>query len=410
LGREMMSIDVLILNTAVADFRSGDFEFIERLAGHGGLAKCKTEDMPNYPQGRLHQWIEQGCATTGGPGNAAPLIARAGLKVAVGVNLGKGDFEGLDACGRYFYDVMVKNNVDMSETYIHPNLPTGTTFIHEKGRQERAGIAYFPNANNDFSFEYFKRAVSRLKPKIVYYMYSGLSDSGDANGGKDLAEFIKWCRSKQSITIVDSHTLTGNPVELIMAGTPVQEYKLLIPLLPEVDLFFTSSDEAKMIENTLGRPRDWAGFDEDENNRHFLDFLTERFWQKDGRAKMFGVTVSNGAYEKHMNPDGTVQGPGKTESRFMLGDIVDLVGAGDSFRAGFISYIAGNRDRFLSGSLNFAEAIQMGNLFAALYIKAPLDDRYGNIKPYEKMLEAVRSKVIYNNFSELLDVFKSKSR
>jgi sugar/nucleoside kinase (ribokinase family) len=401
-----MATDVMILNTAVVDFRSADFHFVEALVGQGGLAKCKPEDMPSYSQKQLREWIEQGFTTAGGPGNSAPLIARAGLNVAVGVNLGKGDYDGLDAQGRFFSDVMTANGVDMSQTCIHPELSTGTTFIYEKGAKERGGIAYFPNANNDFDFEHFKGAVACLNPKIVYYMYSGLSDKGDANSGRDLAEFIKWSRSQGIVTIVDSHTLTSEPQKLISSGTPVAEYELLKPLLPEVDLFFTSSDEGKMIENTLGAPHDWAAFDENENNLHFMDFLTERFWEKDGRTRMFGVTISNGAYEKHILPEGQVKGPTKIESRFMAGDVVDLVGAGDSFRAGLITYIARNLNDFKTGNMDFTEAIQMGNLFAALYIKAPLGDRYINIETYEKMLNVVRSEAIYNSFDELMNALK----
>ena len=362
--------------------------------------------MPAYSQEQLRNWIEQGFATAGGPGNSAPLIARADLNVAVGVNLGKGNYDGLDAQGRFFSDVMTANNVNMSQTYFHPELPTGTTFIYEKGEKERGGIAYFPNANDDFDFEHFKSAVARLNPKIVYYMYSGLSDKGDANKGRDLAEFIKWARSRGIVTIVDSHTLTSEPLKLISSGTPVAEYKLLTPLLPEVDLFFTSSDEGKMIENTLGTPRDWTAFDENENNLHFMDFLTERFWEKDDRTRMFGVTISNGAYEKHILPNDKVEGPIRIESKFMAGDVVDLVGAGDSFRAGLITYIARNLNDFKTGNMDFTEAIQMGNLFAALYIKAPLDDRYSNIKNYDKMLNVVRSEAIYNSFDELMNALK----
>jgi sugar/nucleoside kinase (ribokinase family) len=325
------------------------------------------------------------------------------LKVAVGVNLGRGDYDGLDAQGRFFYDVMKASGIDMSATFIHPDLSTGTTFIHSSSGPDRGGIAYFPNANNDFDFSIFKGAVERLKPKIVYYMYSGLSDRGDVNGGRDLAEFIKWCRSRGAVTIVDSHTLTSNPQELIKAGKSVQEYRLLEPLLPEVDLFFTSCDEARMIENTLAPGRIWGKFKEQENNVHFLDFLTKKFWRKDKRTRLFGVTVSNGAYEKHICPDGDIGGPNKIESRFMAGEVVDLVGAGDSFRAGLIAYIARGLDEFKNGSVNFAEAVQMGNLFASLYIKAPLNDRYGNIEGYDKMLKVVRSGVSYPSLQALQD-------
>jgi len=201
-----MATDVLILNTGVVDLRHSDFIFADKLVGKGGLAKCKNKDMPDYSQVQLKEWIEQGFATAGGPGNTAPLIARTGLKVAVGVNLGKGDYEGLDAQGRFFHDVMTSNNIDMSATHIHPELSTGTTFIHSTFGDDRGGIAYFPGANNDFDFEIFKGAVEKLKPSIVYYMYSGLSDRGDDNEGRDLAEFINWSRSKGAVTIVDSHT------------------------------------------------------------------------------------------------------------------------------------------------------------------------------------------------------------
>lgn len=396
-----MATDVLILNTAVTDLRRPDFDFADELVGKGGLAKCKTEDMPDYSQQQLREWIEQGFATAGGPGNSAPLIARTGLEVAVGVNLGKGGYGGLDAQGRFFHDVMTANGIDTSQTHVHPDLGTGTTFIHSTCGDDRGGIAYFPNANNDFDFARFSRAVEQLQPGVVYYMYSGLSDRGDANEGRDLAEFIKWCGSKGAVTIVDSHTLTGNPHKLIEAGKAIREYRFLEPLLPEVDLFFTSCDEAKLIENTLAPGWAWGKFSEHENDLHFLGFLTDRFWTNDRRTKLFGVTVSDGAYERHSCPDGTVDGPNRITSRFMAGEVVDLVGAGDSFRAGLITHIAVHLDEFKSGSINFAEAVQMGNLFASLFIKAPLEDRYGNIRPYDKMLKVVRSGESYPSFDAL---------
>jgi sugar/nucleoside kinase (ribokinase family) len=396
-----MSVDVLVLNTAVVDLRRPDFEFTDKLVGKGGLAKCRFEDMPKYTQKQIQEWIDGGFATAGGPGNTAPLIARTGLKVAVGVNLGKGHYDGLDAQGRYFYDVMTANNIDMSATYIHPSLSTGTTFIHSTSGGDRGGIAYFPNANNDFDFAAFNKAVERLRPRIVYYMYSGLSDRGDANGGRDLADFIRRCRGQGVATIADSHTLTGNPHALIAEGKPVKEYRLLEPLLPELDLFFTSSDEAKLIENTLGRKPARTDLDERPYNMHFLEFLTKRSWQEDGRTKLFGVTVSDGAYMKYIGPEGQTGGPTKVTSRFMAGEVVDLVGAGDSFRAGLIAYLASNLDGFRKGAIDFERAVQAGNLFASLYIKAPLGDRYGNIRPYPKMLQALRTKGGFESFEAL---------
>ena len=135
-----MAIDILILNSAVVDLRRPDFAFADELAGKGGLAKCETKDLPGYSQEQLHGWIEDGFATAGGPGNTAPLVARAGLEIAVGVNLGKGSYDGLDAQGRFFHDVMTTNGINMSAAHIHPTLPTGTTFIHSTTGDDRGGI------------------------------------------------------------------------------------------------------------------------------------------------------------------------------------------------------------------------------------------------------------------------------
>lgn len=399
-----MSVDVLILNTAVVDYRGPQFGFTDALVGPGGLAKCPAADMPSFSQADLAEWIRAGQATAGGPGNAAPLLARAGLKVAVGVNLGRGEFGGLDAQGRFFHDVMTANGIDMSATLIHPELPTGTTFIHDKGVGERGGIAYFPNANHDFDFEYFKGQVERLSPKIVYYMYSGLSDRGDANGGADLASFIAWCRARGIVTIADSHTLAADPHQLIESGAAVAEYELLTPLLPELDVFFTSSDEALMIVNTLGEARAWSWFSEDENIRHALGLIAEAGRVgTEARARLFGVTFSRGAYITH-NPQSVIHMPHfhRFVSRFMAGEVIDLVGAGDSFRAGVIADLAHNIENFKAGRLDVERTVQMGNLFASLFIKAPLHDRYGNLRPYEKMLAIVQGEKEYASLGDLV--------
>ena len=385
-----MATDILVLNTAAADLRRNDFGFVEKLVGPGGLALCETADMPDYSQEQIREWTQQGCASAGGPGNTAPLIARCGLKTAVGVNLGGGDYGGLDAQGRFFYDALAASGVDMSQTHIHPELATGTSFIHDVPGGDRGGIGYFPGANDDFDFDIFKGVVEKLEPRVVYYMYSGLSRRGDANGGRDLADFIKWCRDRGIITIVDSHTLTTNPREVFTSGVPIPEYRLLEPLLPVVDVFFTSSDEAKMIINTLFAPRDWDAFDQQANNLHCLQCLTDRFWQKADATKLMGITVSDGAYEQHISASGDLSTPLKIASRFMDGEVLDLIGAGDSFRAGLITYIASNQEAFTDCTIDFAEAVQMGNLFASLYIKAPRSAKYSAFLPYEQMLNTLR--------------------
>ena len=90
----------------------------------------------------------------------------------------------------------------------------------------------------------------------------------------------------------------------------------------------------------------------------------------------------------------------------MVGEVVDLVGAGDAFRAGLLAYISRNLTKFRDGSTNFGEAVQMGNLFAALYIKAPLHDRHANIQTYGKMLKVVRDGISYPSFEALREALR----
>jgi autotransporter-associated beta strand protein len=401
--------DILLLNTSVLDLRSADFGFTTSLVGAGGLAKCAAADMPPYTQEQLAAYSRNGRASAGGGGNTAPLLAHAGLRTAIGSNLGRGEYGGLDAQGRAFYDILVKNGVDMSATVIHPSLPTGTTFIHDAPDGERGGMVYFPNANDDFDFERFKREVLRLSPGVVYYMYSGLSDRGDANGGRDLAAFVRWCRAQGPVTIADSHTLCGNPHERIAKGEPVAAYALLAPLLGELDIFFTSVDEARMIRNTLEGAGSDCGADVQATIRGFFNLVAERFTGKTGRPQLFGVTVRNGAHALSVDAQGRTKEVRFVESRFMTGRVVDLVGAGDSFRAGLVGYVARHRDAFLDGTLKLEEAVQCGNLMASLYIMSELNDRYANIPKMERLEAVVRSGKSYADEAALSKAVKRPS-
>ena len=400
-----MTIDVLVLNTLAVDYRlrGDEGSWIEGLVGEGGLAKCAREALPKHcDEQQSQEWIKQGKTTAGGPGNCAPLIARAGLKVAVVGNLGSGNFDGLDATGRFFYDTMAKNNVDMSNIFIHPTLPSGRSFIHEISKDERGGIAYFPLANDDFDFNRCKVALARLKPKIVHYMYSGLSERADRNGGRDLADFIQWGVEQDIITLVDTHTHTGKPKEAIKSGKALWQYSLLEPVLKAVDLFFCSYAEARMIANTLPALRD-KGINrlttEIEFCYQFLEWL-QRYHLQSSRSRLFGVTVKDGAYFRVGKPGISIKRE-KVKTNFMTREKINLVGAGDAFRAGLLAYTTQHMDEFRRGTMDYRKAIQMGNLFAALYIKAPLHDRYSLIADYEQMLRVVRDEKTYTTLSDL---------
>jgi len=370
-----MPTDVFILNFAVVDFCGSDFHFVEKRVSQGGIHCGTTQEMPAYSQEQYAQWIRQGCATPGGIGNAAPIMAKLGLRVAVGAFLGKGDAEGFDVPGRFFYDEMNKHGIDMGQVDVHPELPTGTAFIYNAPQNDRKGIASFPNSINDIDFERMKKSLEHIHPKVVYYMYSGLSERGDAHQGRDLRDFIAWCTKRGIVTIVDNHTLTDNPEQLIQVGGIVEKYRLLEPLLSEVDIFFTSSDESKLIGNTLFEKQGWY-HDTEEDYFVFLETIAEKYWKQNNRTKLFGITVKDGAYQKHCTPTGFSPRPVKVASRGIVEGEINLVGAGDAFRAGLITYIVRHIKDFKNGTIDFNQAVQMANMAASHYIKNSRHDRF----------------------------------
>jgi sugar/nucleoside kinase (ribokinase family) len=392
--------DVLVLNTSVVDLRRPDFNFVARFSGPGGVTRAPTRKMPPFSPEQIRAWLREGCGLAGGPGNCAPLMARAGLKVAVGANLGRGrdlTADGrlrLDPQGKFFYDALVAEGILVTPIVLTAELPTGMAFIHDAGPSERGAVVYFPGANDAFAFEPARAAVRRLSPRVVYYMYSGLSVGGDARGGRDLAEFMGWCGEQGIVTIADSHTLTGDPAGLIAAGDPVPGYRLLAPLLPRLDIFFTSGDEARLIANTLPYLRGGAFPAGHEGRRRFLRALLEANPGDGARPRLLGLTVRDGAYYIVSRPGRGPGGVGRVKSRFGAGRCVDLVGAGDAFRAGVLTYLVHHLDQYRAGDLDFRAAAQTGNLMAALYIKAPLGARYEGVRGWaglERVVDGGRS-------------------
>ncbi|MEJ2082750.1 MAG: hypothetical protein P8Y94_11410, partial [Acidobacteriota bacterium] len=63
-------------------------------------------------------------------------------------------------------------------------------------------------------------------------------------------------------------------------------------------------------------------------------------------------------------------------------------------------------DEFRKGTLPFDEAIQMGNLFAGLYVTAPLGDRYRHIVSFDRMLDIVRRGREFGSFENLLQMLR----
>jgi sugar/nucleoside kinase (ribokinase family) len=373
------STEILILNHATVDIRT-DSSQISKLVKNEGINIERKNKSSKY----LNENTSTSVLTFGGSGNLAPLISKSGLEVALASNLGN------DQNGRLFYRAMEIEGVNLKYINMQESLETAVTFITNSDNNSRGGMVYFPNANDDVDFEKFKKATEDLNPNILHYMYVGLSKGGDIRGGRDLAKFLEWNQERGILTSIDSHTLTTDIQSAIDSKRKIKKYNLLNSILPSTDVFFVSSDEAKLIANSLDYLPNYTPQNKDFYFE-FLDLLIKNNLGGGKREKLFGVTNKQGAYAisaSNLN----VGNPFQIESKFKEGQIIDLVGAGDSFRAGLLSYINKNLIDFKRGDLDIIEAIQMGNLFASKFIKSPLDKRYSLIQPYDHMLAELRNK------------------
>ena len=240
-------------------------------------------------------------------------------------------------------------------------------------------------------------AVESSNPAVVAYLYIGLSEGGDARDGQDLADFLQYCRKERgAITMADIHTLAQGDAA----------YQSLERIVPQTDLFFVSRDEAKLVLQANGAMQEPGIGDSCRVCDTYLQMAMD--WVRDGSAeddhgmRMFGITLSDGAIIA------TRHGPAswdltKVSSRYLFDGSVNLVGAGDSFRAGMIAYIAAHQDAWRDGTLNTAEAAQTGALFASLYVNAPLANRYAYIPGFKDALHVVRDGATFETLPDLLE-------
>ena len=120
---------------------------------------------------------------------------------------------------------------------------------------------------------------------------------------------------------------------------------------------------------------------------------------------MFGVTRSDGIY---LLGNSDYQDPSEglfVPTRFLKGMNTDLVGAGDSSRAGIAISLLGDLLGWHAGYFgtgDFAEAGEMANLTSAMYVNSKPGD-YSLIPSHQRALSVVRGDKEYAEMNELKD-------
>lgn len=329
----------------------------------------------------------------GGAGNAV-LPAK-----ALGVKTGVMGYIGDDYEGEFFVNGMKKYGID-TEGIIKTGWHTDVSIIPKGEGGKRGPIAFFEGAGRYFDMtEEIKDKLHSLKPKIVQIGYSGLFDRGaDRNKGKNLAEMIVWIKEIGSIVMVDTHTYTNKP----------GKYDLLKPSLYDAHLFMCSNDEVELM-NRRYEVDSAPQSDEISKAYAFLEYLQRKFWKNAEDSRIFAVTSKDYVIIKYFSPPKGVI-TRLIENYYSSMKAVDAVGAGDSFRAGFNTYILKNLNSFKSGNLKIEEAVQFANLTALLYISGKGIAAFKNYK-YRDLLGLVergKPPKPYCNIEEIYSVMDKK--
>ncbi|MFC1562615.1 carbohydrate kinase family protein [candidate division KSB1 bacterium] len=308
----------------------------------------------------------------GGGGNIAPVAKILGLRTGIMGYIGN-DYE-----GEFFIRGMEKCGIN-TDGIVKTKWHTDVSIIPKDKDGKRGPIAFFEGAGRYFDMtENIKEKIYLLKPRIVQIGYSGLFDKGaDRNKGKNLAEMVEWIKSIGSVVMVDTHTYTSQP----------KKYDLLKPSLHNTDLFMCSNDEVELM---IGQYNIKCFSESDEISKaySFLEYLQGKFWIDVEEPRIFAVTAKDYVIIKYFSPNKGVITK-FIKNYYSSVKAVDAVGAGDSFKAGFNTYIVKNLNVFKNGNLKLDEAVQFANLTALLYISGKGTEAFKDYK-YKELLGLIK--------------------
>lgn len=269
----------------------------------------------------------------GTAGGTVVDAAKLGLKsLAVGA---VGDDEKAD----WVLMTLGKHGIDTSVMQRMAGVPTSATILNVRPNGDRPAL-HVRGASDHFDVtpDLYDQA---LDAPIVHLGGTGLLSKLDGEA---------------SVRLLAEAKRQGRTTTLDLLAASASTTHLVLPLLPHVDYFMPSIEEAQDISGRTG-PEDCADF-----------YLGQ------GAAACVFTLGGDGAYYAHR--DGT-----RLRSPAYAIDVVDTTGCGDAFDAGFIAALHHKMD--LETSLRFAQA-------SAALVATGLGSDAG-IRSFEHTLETMRS-------------------
>lgn len=286
----------------------------------------------------------------GGIGNAISALSGLGVSVGVSTRVGR------DAFGDYLFECWSDMGADTTGVVIDDDLSTGAAVVlnHTSERTPfyaQGAIAAF--GAGDIPREYIEFS------KVFLIFFAGALPSLD---GRPMLELVCACHRNGTAVILD------------LSDKLRADYSPVIDCLPYVNLVVNSVEAERM-----------TGCKEPS-------VAVERLYRMAGSAlgnRCFAVT-SSGAVSVLFEMDGspvvkTIRSP------FYGMPIKDVVGAGDSFRAGLAANLSNNYEQWQDGKLDWENAFVHASAVAYLYLSRERDVSPFSELDVERLIEGVKA-------------------
>lgn len=263
--------------------------------------------ITHIPPGASVEFIEEIRLTVAGTaGGTCVDVAKLGLDtLAVG---GLGQDEKAD----FVLEVLKKHGVDTSGMQQLPEVPTSATILNVRPNGERPAL-HCRGASDEFLVE-GEMLAKTLDSAIVHLGGTGLLRRMDGEPSRDLLKAAKQA---------------GRTTTFDLIAATEETLGLVTPLLPYIDYFMPSDEEARAF---------FGNATLEDTAKHFLD---------EGVQCCAFTCGADGAFYSHQ--DGTTFSVPAYDI-----DVVDTTGCGDAFSAGMIAAIHHQMDP--ETAMRFAQA------------------------------------------------------
>ena len=281
---------VATVGTVVGDFNLKRAQIGERLGKNvppGMLELRLPRSMPKVRVEEYAAWVAAGLVRSGGQGNVLPVTQRLGVAThAIGC-IGADVRGNVDPQSKFCQEMADLHNVGHSFNVIRGALGGTTFIIQDSTVQGRPGILYGPGANWRTHLARVEQELQRVHPTVVHILYQTLLG---AAFDRALPSYLRrWGHEYGWIRSCDTHSI-------LKADSRSNPHKRLQDILPHLDIFFCSLDEAKLIWRAFGWSERAIPPDGDaQREREFAQMFLESLYAGYAHSGMqyrpvFGVT------------------------------------------------------------------------------------------------------------------------